>query len=535
MIFVHQGPATKGLPQTAVRPQPGSESGTPTAPTRWRTGRFLRFLIGAGLLGLPIWFFMPGLWMITSAQAVVNAHVITLTSPIEGVVTRPPPPLGRLVTPGSVLLQIDSPMVDQGKIDELKTEVASLVGRVAALKAAQREDRMLKSELLISFNNYRDSMVRRVSMNWRRRDRKRRPRSQRSASGSARRAKNRLTRRGMGSQRELNQARFTAEIASKNAARARTAVTRLSDQLDSMKKGIFTGPGRQPQRRSLFPAARSMNSPCSNLTMTRGSRRTRAGSASSSSQSRARGAAPEAVKPSAQGTDRRHRLAPFCHPRQLRRPQTSLLQIIITSTVFVDATLNEKFAGSIRPGDTVMVRLIGSRPRESGTVNYILGDDAGKRMTRWPPRRLRPSRHEVHVIVDLDRAFPGTDDFNQCFVGRRVEVRFPGLTGSVLEVGDPHHDRADPHVLERARAVCPVHASGRVLSLPRANLAQAEDLGAGAHRGHLPGGRRALPGMEALCRRSCPQTCTREREPGTCASMLSSCLLHQLFDLLPDA
>lgn len=134
MIFVHQGPATQGLPQTADRPHTGLESGESTAPSRWHVGRFLRFLIGAGLLGLPAWFLMPGLWTITSAQAVVNAHVITLTSPIEGVVTMPPPPLGHLVAQGSELLQIDSPLVDAGKIEDLKTELASLAGRVAAVR-----------------------------------------------------------------------------------------------------------------------------------------------------------------------------------------------------------------------------------------------------------------------------------------------------------------------------------------------------------------------------------------------------------------
>ena len=110
MIFVHHGPATQGLPQTVDRPHTGLESGESTVPSRWHVGRFLRFLIGAGLLGLPAWFMMPGLWTITSAQAVVNAHVITLTSPIEGVVTMPPPPLGHLVAQGSELLRIESPL-----------------------------------------------------------------------------------------------------------------------------------------------------------------------------------------------------------------------------------------------------------------------------------------------------------------------------------------------------------------------------------------------------------------------------------------
>ena len=58
VIFVHKGATTNGPPQTIDRPHPGSESGPPTAPLRWCVGRFLRFTIGVGLLGLPIWFLM---------------------------------------------------------------------------------------------------------------------------------------------------------------------------------------------------------------------------------------------------------------------------------------------------------------------------------------------------------------------------------------------------------------------------------------------------------------------------------------------
>ncbi len=244
MIFVHKGPVTKGLPLSSNRPIADSESGTSTAPSRWRTGRLLRFLIGASLLGLPVWLLMPGLWTITSVQAVVNSHVITLTSPIEGLVTQPPPPLGRLVAQGTELLQIDSPPVDEGKIDDLKTELAILVGRAAALKQHRAKTEALKKELLTGFNNYKDSMVHRVAHELEE------AKSEAEAAEAA--LRQRVSeeneeqvrwRRGLGSMRELNLARFTAEIASKNAARATTAVTRLADQLESMKRGVFTGPG----------------------------------------------------------------------------------------------------------------------------------------------------------------------------------------------------------------------------------------------------------------------------------------------------
>jgi multidrug resistance efflux pump len=120
-------------------------------------------VVGASLLALPAWFFMPAVWTISSSQAIVNAQVIALTSPIEGVVTCPPPQIGRLVTQGSVLLEIASPLVDQKHIEELETELATLVERVAASKRHLTKTESLKSELLSSYNNYKDSMVKRVT------------------------------------------------------------------------------------------------------------------------------------------------------------------------------------------------------------------------------------------------------------------------------------------------------------------------------------------------------------------------------------
>ena len=433
MNFVHKGTAANGAPQAVNRLQSSPESGTSMAPTRWRVGRFLRFLIGAVLLGLPIWFLLPGHWAITSAQAVVNAHVITLNSPIEGVVTRPPPPLGRVVTQGSELLQIDTPFVDQGKIEELKTEVASLIGRVAAVKQHSAKTEVLKSRLQIGLKNYRDSMVRRVEHELEE------ARSEAEAADAALRHRvseedeeQALVRRGVGSQRELNQARFKAEIASKNAARTRTAVTRLADQLESMKKGVFTGSGDSRNdvpysQQEIHELTVQQNDDDARIQENQ-ARITQLERQLEGETRRAKTRSSYLLKAPIDGIIWRH----FVTQGSSVGPQTKLLQIIITSSVFLDATLNEKYADDIRPGDKVMVRLIGGDVETSGTVKYILGADVLEEDETLATAAPKAGRHEVHVIIYLDRALSGADDFNQSFVGRRAEVRFPGLTRSLL-------------------------------------------------------------------------------------------------------
>ena len=79
-----------------------------------------------------------------------------------------------------------------------------------------------------------------------------------------------------------------------------------------------------------------------------------------------------------------------------------------------------------------MVRLIGADLETTGRVKYILGADVQGEDETLATEVAKASRHEVHVIIEFDTALTGAEDFNQSFVGRRAEVRFPGLARSVL-------------------------------------------------------------------------------------------------------
>jgi multidrug resistance efflux pump len=365
----------------------------------------------------------------------VNAHVITLNSPIEGVVSLPLPTLGRFVNQGSLLLQVDSPNINQGKIDDLKTELASLVARVEACKEHRAKTEALKGLLLTSFNNYKDSMVTRVAHELEE------ARFEGEAANATLRQRNReeseeqaRVRRGLGSQRELNLARFEAEFASKNAARASTAVTRLSDQLESMKKGIFTGPG--DSRNDVPYSLQRINE----LTVQQldddariQENQVRIPALEKQIEDETRRAETQSsyqLKAPIDGIVWRH----FVTQESAVGAQSKLLQMIITESVFIDATLNEKYADDARPDDKVMVRLVGADVEMPGKVKYILGADAQADDDTLATLAPRAGSHEVHVIIDLDKAFFGTDDFNQDYVGRRAEVRFPGLRSSVLRL-----------------------------------------------------------------------------------------------------
>src|SRR6516225_7014780 len=101
--------------------------------------RSFRVLLACGILLPTVWLVLswlltPSLWTVTSTEAVVNARIMTLHSPIEGTVRGAPPPVGKAVAAGSPLLEVENEYVDYSHLEELKIEVASLAERVTALK-----------------------------------------------------------------------------------------------------------------------------------------------------------------------------------------------------------------------------------------------------------------------------------------------------------------------------------------------------------------------------------------------------------------
>ena len=153
------------------------------------------------------------------------------------------------------------------------------------------------------------------------------------------------------------------------------------------------------------PSSEFTNSPCNSSTMRPGSRRTRRGSPISRDRSRPRRVRPRRrssyqLKAPIDGIVWRH----FVAQDSAVGPQTKLVQMHHHLVRLRRCESPEKYADDIRPGDKVMVRLIGSDVESPGTVEVLSSARTSwERMTRWPPQVPEASRHEIHVIVDLDK------------------------------------------------------------------------------------------------------------------------------------
>ena len=104
--------------------------------------------------------------------------------------------------------------------------------------------------------------------------------------------------------------------------------------------------------------------------------------------------------------------------------QKPVLELLDTSDIFVDALVNEKHFGDIRPGDKVVVKLIGSHTEVAGTVRDVLGRVALADDHTLAAEVPKLGKHEVHVIVTFDDGPPRSDHFHPHHIGQPVEVRF---------------------------------------------------------------------------------------------------------------
>ncbi len=97
--------------------------------TRWIAmprGQAYRVTWGLVLLAIVIAIYAPHLAYNISTDAVINARVIPVVSPIEGVVTKAPPADGAAVRAGAVLAKIENRAVDRGRLRSLRAEAGSL-------------------------------------------------------------------------------------------------------------------------------------------------------------------------------------------------------------------------------------------------------------------------------------------------------------------------------------------------------------------------------------------------------------------------
>src|SRR5262245_10715492 len=135
----------RGSAATAERPA--------STGTRFRIplGRLVRIVLALAVLVAAAAIYGPQFIYTTSSEAVLNARIITIASPIEGRVATPPPLEGTVTAANVPLLTIDNPLLDRSRLSELeatqaRTE-AELTGQKRLIEALGGQLGTLQEEL----------------------------------------------------------------------------------------------------------------------------------------------------------------------------------------------------------------------------------------------------------------------------------------------------------------------------------------------------------------------------------------------------
>jgi len=127
---------------------PSSDQEIPSRPSSRTVRRILKITAGLAIVAVFGWLPLKALWQISSVEAVINARIVTLRSPIDGGVTSKSGHSTALsvVNEGEVILRIVNARGDRIRLDDLRRQLSrlnnerpSLAAKLVAAQAAQQD------------------------------------------------------------------------------------------------------------------------------------------------------------------------------------------------------------------------------------------------------------------------------------------------------------------------------------------------------------------------------------------------------------
>src|SRR5437016_1574062 len=108
----------------------------------------LKDAVGLAIVAVFGWLPLRAIWQTSSVEAVVNARLVTLRSPIDGRVSAKPghPTASSVVNEGEVILRVVNARGDRARLDDLRRQMSrlenerpSLAAKLASAEAAQQD------------------------------------------------------------------------------------------------------------------------------------------------------------------------------------------------------------------------------------------------------------------------------------------------------------------------------------------------------------------------------------------------------------
>jgi multidrug resistance efflux pump len=215
--------------------------------------KLLKSALGLAVVIVVGWGPAQRLMQTTSVEAIVNARLVTLRTPIEG---RVAPALAKLaigasVAPGTPLLRVVNPRADRSRLDELRRLIERLDHERPVLVAKLESARMLRAEFVAQTRLFQEGRIRQLEA------RIAEIRSE-IAVATARREEaadvlqrtEALAAKGFQTRASLNRARREQEIAEQLIIAAQQRDRAAQVELEAARAGTFVGDSYNDRPRS---------------------------------------------------------------------------------------------------------------------------------------------------------------------------------------------------------------------------------------------------------------------------------------------
>jgi len=387
------------------------------------TLRNLRVVIALALGGAVVWAVAPYATSYVSSQAVVNAPLNTVLSPMQGRITHRSPPVGTGVAAGAPLVTIEVKERDRRYLEDLRARLALLGENLASAEVEAAKLAAMEETLSARIRNYSTRTLERLAAE------KREAEAALAAARAARDNAAAILRRtaALVEQGHATASRIDADAAAHAEAVAEVArlgarLERVGIEVAAAQAGTYVQEGWNDVPYS----QQRLDGIVLKLAALATERRRTAGE---------RAAIERQIAVEQELIAERETFSPVAPSAGVIWKQSGavgetvvpgdvLVQMVDCEARFVEVTLAERHFGDIAPGDVAWVRLRGGDEAISARVDAVLGAGAKFDHPRLAASVNEAKPNQLRVLVSLRDAGIDGEPGAFCHVGRTAEVRF---------------------------------------------------------------------------------------------------------------
>ena len=387
------------------------------------TLRNLRVIIAVALGGAVVWAMAPYATSYVSSNAVVNAPLNTVLSPMQGRITQRSPPAGTGVAAGAPLVTIEVKERDRRYLEDLRARLAMLGENLASAEVEASKLAAMEEVLSDRIRSYRTRTLARLAAAMREaeaalaaaeagRD---------NAAATLRRAET-LVRQGHATAMRVEADAAAHSEAVAEVSRLRARLERVGIEAAAAEVGTFVQEGWNDvpySQQRLDGIVLTLAALTAERRRTASERTALARQITVERQLIAERETFSPVAPSAGVIWKQSGAV-----GETVVPGDVLVQMVDCDARFVEVTLAERHFGDIAPGDAAWVRLKGGGEAVLARVSAVLGAGAKFDHPRLAATVNEVKTDQLRVLVSLRDAGIDSEPGDFCHVGRTAEVRF---------------------------------------------------------------------------------------------------------------